>query len=136
MDDLISRQEAIGALKHNQDVYSHNFHDDPIDKYTTAIIATDIDSLVNLPSTQPEERWIPCSERMPDANGMYLVTMMEKAKAEDLGFDLDEIEVCKMRYSCNVGWQIPRHIPKWINDVITDEVIAWMPLPEPYKEGE
>ena len=52
--DTISRQAAIDALKHNQDVYSHNFHDDPIDKYTTAIIATDIDTLVNLPSVQPE----------------------------------------------------------------------------------
>ena len=52
--DLISRQAAIDALKHNQDVYSHNFHDDPIDKYTAAIIAADIDSLVKLPSAQPE----------------------------------------------------------------------------------
>ena len=56
--DLISRQAAIDALKHNQDVYSHNFHDDPIDKYTAAIIAADIDSLVKLPSAQPE----PCGE--------------------------------------------------------------------------
>ena len=54
MDDLISRQAAIDALKHNQDVYSHNFHDDPIDKYTVAIIAADIDSLINLPSAQPQ----------------------------------------------------------------------------------
>ena len=54
MSELIDRQAAIDALKHNQDVYSHNFHDDPIDKYTTAIIATDIDTLVNLPPAQPE----------------------------------------------------------------------------------
>lgn len=58
MGDLISRQAAIEALKYNQDVYSHNFHDDPIDKYTTAIIAADIDTLVKLPSAQPE----PCGE--------------------------------------------------------------------------
>ena len=54
MEDMISRKAAIDALKHNQDVYSHNFHDDPIDKYTTAIIATDIDTLVKLPSAQLE----------------------------------------------------------------------------------
>lgn len=58
MKDLIERQAAIEALKYNQDVYSHNFHDDPIDKYTTAIIAADIDTLVKLPSAQPE----PCGE--------------------------------------------------------------------------
>ena len=56
--DMINRQAAIEALKYNQDVYSHNFHDDPIDKYTTAIIAADIDTLVKLPSAQPE----PCGE--------------------------------------------------------------------------
>lgn len=86
-----------------------------------------------LPSAQP--RWIPVTERLPKENGMYLVTMTEKAKAEELGFDLDEIEVSKMRYNSN-GWQLPRHIPSWINEVVKDEVIAWMPLPEPYREEE
>lgn len=58
MKDLIERQAAIEALKYNQDVYSHNFHDDPIDKYTTAIIAADIDTLVKLPSAQPDlDEW-------------------------------------------------------------------------------
>lgn len=68
MDDLISRQAAIDALKHNQDIYSHNFHDDPIDKYTTAIIATDIDTLVHLPTIQPEPKegeWILYDKRFP-----------------------------------------------------------------------
>ena len=107
-----------------------------VSKYGQGIPAVYWEDIQDAPTIEPEPQWIPCSERMPDANGMYLVTMMEKAKAEDLGFDLDEIEVHKMRYSCNAGWQIPRHIPKWINDVITDEVIAWIPLPEPYREGE
>ena len=53
-DDLISRQAAIDALKHNQDVYSANFGDDPIDKYTVAIIANDIETVVMLPTAQPE----------------------------------------------------------------------------------
>ena len=82
---------------------------------------------------RPRGRWIPVTERLPEENGMYLVTMTEKAKAEELGFDLDEIEVSKMRYNSN-GWQLPRHIPSWINEVVKDEVIAWMPLPEPYRE--
>ena len=107
-----------------------------VSKYGQGIPAVYWEDIQDAPTIEPEPQWIPCSERMPDANGMYLVTMMEKAKAEDLGFDLDEIEVRKMRYSCNAGWQIPRHIPKWINDVITDEVIAWMPLTEPYQGGQ
>ena len=85
------------------------------------------------PLIEVKPQWIPCSERLPDKYGMYLVTMTEKAKAEDFGFDVDEIEVNKMRYNSN-GWNLPRHIPAWINNVITDEVLAWMPLPEPYRE--
>ena len=77
MDDLISRQDAIDALKHNQDVYSHNFHDDPINKYTAAIIAADIDSLVNLPSAEPERKrgkWILSDIQNPEdvRNGNYV----------------------------------------------------------------
>ena len=125
MNDCISRQKAIRWVKTECNPYGK-----PTLEFESGKKV--IEHLEQMPSAQSE--WIPCSERLPDANGMYLVTMMEKAKAEDLGFDLDEIEVRKMRYSCNVGWQIPRHIPKWINDVITDEVIAWMPLPKPFKE--
>jgi len=80
-------------------------------------------------------KWIPCSERLPEEYGEFLVTMTEKAKAEDLGFDLDETYIRKMRYNSN-GWQLPRHIPSWINEAVKDEVLAWMPLPvqEPYQE--
>ena len=88
---------------------------------------------VKLPSAQPEQRWIPCSERLPEEYGEFLVTMTEKAKAKDLGFDIDETYIRKMRYNSN-GWQLPRHIPSWINEAVKDEVLAWMPLPEPYQE--
>ena len=116
MDDLISRQAAIDAIFGR----SHE------------IIKMRIG---NLPSAQPEQRWIPCSERLPEEYGEFLVTMTEKAKAKDLGFDIDETYIRKMRYNSN-GWQLPRHIPSWINEAVKDEVLAWMPLPEPYKGGE
>jgi len=54
MDDLISRQAAIDAILHNQEVYSNNFGDDPIDKYTIAIIDNDAQTIAQLPSAQPE----------------------------------------------------------------------------------
>ena len=54
MDDLISRQAAIDAILHNQEVYSNNFGNDPIDKYTIAIIDNDAQTIVQLPSVQPE----------------------------------------------------------------------------------
>ena len=56
MADLIYRQAAIDALLHNQEVYSNNFGTDAIDKYTTAIIANDVETIAQLPSAQPERK--------------------------------------------------------------------------------
>lgn len=55
MSDLISRQAAIDAILHNQEIYSNNFGDDPIDKYTIAIIDNDAQTIAQLPPAQPEE---------------------------------------------------------------------------------
>ena len=121
MDDLISRQAAIDAIMC-----------EPTDAHYPSWYA---ERLEQMPSAQPEQRWIPCSERLPEEYGEFLVTMTEKAKAKDLGFDIDETYIRKIRYNSN-GWQLPRHIPSWINEAVKDEVLAWMPLPEPYKGGE
>lgn len=84
---------------------------------------------------RPQGEWIPCSERLPSEKGMYLVTSREKATAEEFGFDLDDVEVKKMRFDED-GWRIPKHIPEWINGVVHTTVLAWMPLPKPYGERE
>lgn len=64
--DTISRQAAIDAILHNQEVYSNNFGNDPIDKYTIAIIDNDAQTIAQLPSAQPEQQWIPVTERLPE----------------------------------------------------------------------
>lgn len=58
-------------------------------------------------------KWIPCNERLPKENGFYLVTIT----------DGEQIAVCKMPF---VG-------SEWKDNWFGDEVIAWMPLPEPWK---
>jgi hypothetical protein len=87
--------------------------------------------LNNLPSAQPEQRWIPCSERLPDedywtgANFQYSAdVLMTVYNAEDEETIID--------YGHTVGGS-------WYSDT-TDcfvpsewEVVAWMPLPEPWK---
>ena len=130
MNDFISRQGALDLLSANV-----LYLETESDALRVGQYIKDVkDGIRNLPAIEPRRgRWIPVTERLPEENGMYLVTMTEKAKAEELGFDLDEIEVSKMRYNSN-GWQLPRHIPSWINEVVKDEVIAWMPVPEPYRE--
>ena len=93
-----------------------------------------IDPLRHLYYDRPQE-WIPCSERLPSEKGMYLVTSREKATAEEFGFDLDDVEVKKMRFDED-GWRIPKHIPEWINGVVHTTVLAWMPLPEPWRGAD
>ena len=84
-----------------------------------------------------EPHWTPCSEELPKENGHYLVTFHQTATEEDLGFDMDDTDVRKMRYDTKHGWRTPRRIPSWINDAVVSTVLAWMPLPEPYPaEGE
>ncbi len=64
-----------------------------------------------LPSAQ---QWIPCSERMPDKECFALVTVNDGAIYTDLS--------------------LFRHDGKFIEH--TGDVIAWMPLPEPYRGEE
>lgn len=57
-----------------------------------------------------QTRWIPCSERLPEREGWYLTSLGDKTYG---GVDVDMY--CK-------GWvKYGTH------------VLAWMPLPEPYK---
>lgn len=62
--------------------------------------------------------WIPCSERLPEENGRYITTNMYEGEKEEV-FDL---------------WYEDGN---WFIDAGEDEtiriVIAWMPLPSPYK---
>ena len=59
---------------------------------------------------QAQQKWVPCSERLPDQNGKYLVVGRQKA-----------INILKFDGG--------RWYGKW-------GVVAWMPLPEPYKGEE
>lgn len=61
---------------------------------------------------QFEQSWIPCSERLPEHTGTYLVT--------------DIVAVDKY---VTTGWYSTKG--SWICDGYVE---AWMPLPEPYKE--
>lgn len=75
-------------------------------------------------SLPPADQWIPCSERLPKEKKTYWV-------CTDTGYQ------CECRFTDNVyglgvgalGWKV-FDIPRF------SRVIAWMELPEPYKEEE
>lgn len=74
---------------------------------------------------QPQvQQWIPCSEKMPEEGGRYLVWMdsIEEIQLEPFSARINEFGV----------YDFAGHS-------MDDEIIkpaAWMPLPEPYKAGE
>ena len=109
MDDLISRQAAIRWVKTECNPYGKPTLDFESGKKV-------IEHLEQMPSAQPEQRWIPCSERLPDDDRTKVVTLAN-GNAE-------------AGYYSNGDW--------WcIGDTISLEnpiVIAWMPLPEPPEE--
>lgn len=67
-----------------------------------------------------EWQWIPCSERLPEEKGEYLVTY------HPCYWDNVEDEI-------KVGIDTFRGRTTWAKKKF-QRVIAWMPLPEPYKE--
>lgn len=73
--------------------------------------------------------WIPCSERLPEKHTRCLVTW--KSLFGTLEIDTAKYGRMWLSERKGDGWYI--HGYEMDTD-ITDDVIAWMPLPEPYKE--
>lgn len=131
MDDLISRQAAIDALEREK-TYCTAFRDGytPInvfEKYNAGL--TDgIKALKNLPSAQ---QWIPCSERLPERGKDVLVTRDYDGR-EDYIKSCRYVEVA----SCygedgDITWN--SFSDEYKMRPRNHHVVAWMPLPEPYK---
>lgn len=84
-----------------------------------------------------EPKWIPTSKKpdpdLPedDMSGYFLVTLHTYG---DIGFNMDEYKVEKMRWNRVNGWVLPVHSPEWIEEALTQDVLAWKPWPEPYRE--
>lgn len=100
MNDLISRQ-ALCEYALNQK-----------DKSVTP------NDIMRFPSAQPEQQWIPCSERLPEDDTEVLVYLFDRtspyiAWVTDCCWFTEDFEVEKENYPT-----------------------AWMPLPIPYKEGQ
>ena len=109
----MTREEAIRKLQKQKAEYLEEWVDfsGVAEAYDMAIEA------LSAEAAQPEQRWIPCSERLPDMPIRVLV-------------QLDN------------GWIITayREDNEWLSvpdfgETIKDKwVEAWMPLPEPYRE--
>ena len=71
-----------------------------------------------------QTRWIPVSKRLPKENE-YIGDVCKYYLIQD---EYGDMHVARLS---NVGW-----IPMRSLKAIGDEIIAWMPLPQPYAESE
>ena len=135
MSDLISRAEAMDASEkfikdcnpdhfvgHQKFIeYMDNAEIGSFGKWQFAngfnmgLTAAEV-AIKKLPSAQPEPKWVPCRVRLPKKTDLYYVTIRDE--------DGTEYTSCMCYYINLARWEV---------DV---NVIAWLPDPEPYKEGE
>lgn len=129
MDDLISRQEAIDALAKAMPSLTTP---DGCGQFDHDIQVTDeayvdcMQIIHELPSAQPEQRWIPCSKKTPTAkHKTYWI-------CTDTGYQ------CECRWTnVNLFWTDLTTEWHWhIMDIPQySKVVAWRELPDPW-EGD
>ena len=107
-DDTISRQAAIDKLKREEKIF-----------YSPAGLKYLIGAVRDLPSARPQQRWIPCSERLPEESGRYIISALDGIGRRTT------VALYQSRYK---AWTMTGRMAYW-------NVVAWMPLPEPYKGG-
>lgn len=105
----MTREEAIEELKARKEHYEMG------DGCEFLVEALEM----GIKALEQEPKWIPVSERLPEENGQYLVTVKNLTGYEQLYNNVFECEFFEKDWIFK-GWK-------------DNKVIAWMPLPQPYK---
>lgn len=113
-----------------------------------------IEAAISALEEQDKHRWIPVEERLPEPNTRVLVTLKHHRWISDYGsvfvpedekIDYQEYtEVCEAVYMPDIGWKYAEAEadygeafafvkPEKDMSCPIVEVIAWQPLPEPYR---
>lgn len=132
--DLISRQAAIDEIRRCRFVVDAIEKISKLPSAQPEVLACGSGELV----AQPEQRWILCSERLPDADDCPMDCMVTR-KSKFMGNYVD-VAVCER----NGTWTHEDWDAIVLGDVESgkktglvstrdDDIIAWMPLPAPWK---
>ena len=84
--------------------------------------------------------WIPCSERMPEEHDTAFTKYKGTEKWHDFMFAKASNEVlvtAKFEDGTTKSFTMRTFDGKWVDreSIVNKKIIAWMPLPEPYKES-
>lgn len=146
-DDLIGRAEAQTAIQFAAKRYTvaHEAHGEGQVVWSDNLInVTDaMNALRDLPSAQPEQRWIPVIERLPDDLAEVNVTWINHEPEPYYDFVKDKpFTASAIYYKGDWYWyssvcvdvlaEYGENRFDKIADVI--EITAWMPFPEPYQK--
>ena len=118
MNDLISRQALLDKLQKNLREYVSV----GIPRSAEPIIRMFLETIKSLQSAQPEHRWIQVSQMLPEENETVIASTKYSVYPE-------------AHYTKEYGWE-------WAYEAGSDywvelkNVVAWMPLPECYREEE
>ena len=106
----MTNNEAIAMIRNDMKLH----HDSLSGKYRKAL-------KMAINALEKRERWIPVTERLPDERGDIVVISTKGGKVREATYALCSDEQAFVTKDC---WYCH------------GEVVAWMPLPEPYKEGQ
>ena len=150
MSDLISRREAIEAADRT-DCRGLALED------VTQVTDEVVKELKKLPSAQSQPNWIPCSKRLPNfeehdqdyVDGYYelgerviftnyyspLVIATIAGGDVCVGRFINAQETSQSGKVLFNSYMFERLCGDKNRHFVTDKILAWMPLPEAYKEG-
>ena len=121
--DLIDRQAVLEHYKVT----------DPA--ATFAYCDSIIEFIESLPSVEQDERWIPCSKKLPEMHDagpmMKLLGIKEESKRVEISVKSGGVSSVISGWLRDGKWYGP-DLNAYIARKISYEVTAWMPLPEPY----
>ena len=141
MSDLISRQAAIDEIKgfkkgaaewrDEQEERSDIWH------RADSAIASALEIGLRVKKLPSAQQWIPCSERLPEEDfwsgrgrqfsDHVFVTIVTHVNEDEQFTFTDMAQTVDGTWQLSHGVDGDCGLPNWC------EVIAWMPLPEPYK---
>ena len=76
------------------------------------------DMIEDTPTVEPNQ-WISCSERLPETDGTFLVTVKSRRKTR--------VDICNFNKYAKIESY------RWGGQYVSMNVIAWKQLPESYK---
>ena len=133
-EDCVSREQAIKTIGTDIQLNLEGRsgllkYSDEIKDILKALLDSQEKKLKALPPVTPTQRWIPISERLPKTDGVYIVTR----RLFDNQIDIEPYYIVDACYFDGTNtWHNDNRINH--NRHYVDDIIAWMPLPQPYEE--